>query len=266
MKDQDKKVEIDLMWRELISGAWDDNETQVKCREKALKLLESEFNERQVILDAGCGPGTYGLLLAAQGKHVIGIDISAAAAGVAQKRADARGIDFKPMVGDLERLPLKDNSVDICFCGFVLHHLPDIDRTVKEFSRVLNENGKIIIMEPNGSNPGVKLSGIIEGRISNTCTQLGVDTSNETVHNHKYYVQLLKQNGFKDVKVVSFYLGGLPPLPDKHENHNFKLQIIRFMVQIRRIMYTILSRILPQPFSGADLLIIGINASSQQDG
>ncbi|MBN1643260.1 MAG: class I SAM-dependent methyltransferase [Dehalococcoidales bacterium] len=266
MKNQDKNVEIDLMRRELVSGAWDDSEAQVVCRKKALKLLEPELNERQLILDAGCGPGTYGLLLASQGKNVIGIDISAAAAGVAQKRATAQDVDFKPMAGDLERLPLKDKSVDVCFCAFVLHHLPDIDRTVKEFARVLNENGKIIIMEPNGSNPGVKLSGIIEGRASNTCTQLGVDTSNETIHNHKYYVQLLKQNGFKDIKVTSYYFGGLPPLPDKHESHNFKLQIIRFMVQVRRIMYVVLYRILPQPFNGADLLVIGTNASSRQDG
>jgi len=125
MIQQDKKAEIELLDRlvEMESYAFDSERSN---REKQLRLLELTTAPSQRILDAGCGPGTYGIILAQCGHEVIGIDISGSATVVAKKRADEKRVNFSPVVGYLEKLPFADDSFDICFCGYTLHHLPNL--------------------------------------------------------------------------------------------------------------------------------------------
>jgi SAM-dependent methyltransferase len=86
------------------------------------------------VLDVGCGDGRLASLYAAP--EVVCVDASAAAV----EQASARGLDAQ--LGDARELPFADGSFDVVTCSHMLYHLPDPDRALGEFVRVLRPGGR----------------------------------------------------------------------------------------------------------------------------
>jgi ubiquinone/menaquinone biosynthesis C-methylase UbiE len=111
------------------------------------------------ILDLGCGIGRDSISLALKGAHVIGVDISAKSIKVAKMFADYMGlsekIDFK--ICNAENMGFSDEYFDIIFGRAILHHLPRVEKTLRECHRVLRNDGKIVFIEPLKFNPLVSL-------------------------------------------------------------------------------------------------------------
>ena len=103
----------------------------------------------KTVVDIGSASGVSAALLAARGAKVIGIDISPELVRQAKElwRDYDERIDF--MVGDAETLGLPDASVDACFFGGVLHHIPERGNVYSEVLRILKPGGKFIAIEPN---------------------------------------------------------------------------------------------------------------------
>lgn len=59
--------------------------------------------------------------------------------------------------GDLENIPLKNDSVDVLLTNFVLEHIKSPETFFKEVNRVMKTNGIFIIWTPNANS----ISGII---------------------------------------------------------------------------------------------------------
>jgi len=150
---QNKIAEMGFSQRELTEGVWTDTKAQIADRKRQLDYLKPIITKGNLILDVGSGPGTYGTLLACQGHEVVGIDISVGNAQFSKRRAKENKCNFSPIVGDLEKQPFKDNSFDICFCAFTLHHFPEIASPLNSLFRISKRKGRIILIEPNGSNP-----------------------------------------------------------------------------------------------------------------
>jgi len=267
MTGQDKQAET-AVGSGVPEDEWLEHTRGYRVRRKHLELLQLIPSEGQLILDAGCGPGTYGIMLAQQGNQVIGVEISPKSTQVAKERASRKGVAFYPLVGDLDRLPFKDNSFDICFCGWVLHHFPDADAAVAGFNRVLKPGGKIAIAEPNESNLAVRLSRFVEDLplVRGWVLKAGWDTPNRTVHRHEYYVRALQRQGFTDIKVSSCFPGGLPPLPARSEKGGLsflKLLLIHGLVRLRRLIFIAAAKVLPRPLNGGDLLITARKGDGQ---
>jgi SAM-dependent methyltransferase len=98
----------------------------------ALDLARLTGDER--ILDAGCGNGLH---LAELGRRahrgeVCGMDLSNGMLTAARARSDAA-----LLVGDAQRLPFADASFDCVLAMHMLYHVPDRDRAIGEFRRVL---------------------------------------------------------------------------------------------------------------------------------
>lgn len=94
-------------------------------------------------LDAACGTGRYAEYLAAQGHRVIGVDSSPDMLAHAETRVPAA--EFRH--GDLDKLALPDDHVDIVVCALALTHLPDLKPTMTEFARVLRPGGHLVIAD-----------------------------------------------------------------------------------------------------------------------
>lgn len=106
------------------------------------------------VLDVGCGTGGNSIRLSQLNYKVIGVDISQKAISYAKKRVDNIGtedIDF--FVCDIEDLCFIKDSFDICFCGAVLHHFPDLNEVAKELYRVTKRDGKMLAYDPNALHP-----------------------------------------------------------------------------------------------------------------
>jgi SAM-dependent methyltransferase len=92
------------------------------------------------VLDAGCGSGIYGELLADRGARVTGIDESAGMLEHARRRLAGRDVELR--VADLRTpLPFADASFDGIVSALVLHYLRDWTLTLAEFRRVLRPGG-----------------------------------------------------------------------------------------------------------------------------
>lgn len=58
----------------------------------------------------------------------------------------SKGLNAKK--GDITKLPLKNNSVDVIFCSEVLEHVPAYNKALKECARVLKSGGALILTVP----------------------------------------------------------------------------------------------------------------------
>lgn len=105
-------------------------------------------------LDYCCGDGPVSLFLAENGADTYGIDISPVSIRICNERAVSRGVSSNThfFVMDAEKMEFEDNFFDLIAINGVLHHL-DIEKSLKELSRVLKPTGKIICTEPLVYNP-----------------------------------------------------------------------------------------------------------------
>jgi len=118
------------------------------------RTLEAmDFREKKV-LDIGCGDGTYARELSDRGQtaFIEGLDVAEDAIKIAQENIGRRHMCF--YFYDKFPLPFKDKEFDIAHLRGILHHADNPFAILSEAVRVAKE---VIILEPNGYNPGLKL-------------------------------------------------------------------------------------------------------------
>jgi SAM-dependent methyltransferase len=91
------------------------------------------------VLEVGCGWGEFAARVQDElGATVVAIDISPRMVELARER----GIDAQ--VGDVQSLPLADESFDCAIANHMLYHAADIDRALEELHRVLRPGGTLV--------------------------------------------------------------------------------------------------------------------------
>lgn len=109
------------------------------------------------VLDVGCGLGQLAERFAKElGADVQAIDTSARMVALTR----ARGIDAQE--ADAEQLPYADGEFDCVFAGWVLYHVPDLERALAECARVLRPGGRLVASSYFESNMS-ELWDLIEG-------------------------------------------------------------------------------------------------------
>lgn len=119
-------------------------------------VLELPLQPGQRVLDAGCGPGIWTLLMAERvqpGGSVIGIDLDAANLTYGRSQAAQRTdleTDIGFQVGSFERLDFADASFDVVLIGNCLLYFRDPRPIIRELGRVLRPGGRLITRNPGG--------------------------------------------------------------------------------------------------------------------
>lgn len=103
----------------------------------------------QKVLDIGCGPGFFSILLAQMGYTVTAIDYTENMLAEAGKNADKYGvnIDFRRM--DAQSLDFAEGSFDFCISRNVLWNLEQPCRAYAEWLRVLKKGGSLLNCDGN---------------------------------------------------------------------------------------------------------------------
>lgn len=106
------------------------------------------------VLELGCGPGDYTVMMARRGAHVTAVDLAPASLMVTRRRARASGVDHAIELSQAaaETLAFPGESFD-WVVGFGLLHHANLVSLAPEIRRVLKPNGRALFREPLGTNP-----------------------------------------------------------------------------------------------------------------
>lgn len=135
------------------------------------------------VVDAGCGEGYLTAEAAEWAAQVIAVDRSKdmlrRARQLARKR-DLHNIVWK--VGEIEHLPLDDDSVDVVLLSQALHHAAHPDRALSEAVRVTRPGGRVLVLDLRAhdqdwvkSRLGDQWLGFTDDRLSDLMTRAGLD-------------------------------------------------------------------------------------------
>lgn len=97
------------------------------------------FIKGEIVLDAGCGTGYFSKKWKLMGKKVIALDLSLLMLTNAKKKNTATSY----IKGDIENLPIKDNSVDFCFSNLAIQWCNNTHKALSELYRITKKGGVI---------------------------------------------------------------------------------------------------------------------------
>ncbi|MDP3882690.1 MAG: arsenite methyltransferase [Candidatus Staskawiczbacteria bacterium] len=114
-------------------------------------LAFGKIKENDTVLDLGSGAGIDAILAAKKvgpnGK-VIGVDMTEEMVTKAKENAEKQGVkNVEFLLGEIENLPIKNNSVDTIITNCVINLTPDKAKTFSEAYRVLRPGGKIYLSD-----------------------------------------------------------------------------------------------------------------------
>lgn len=104
------------------------------------------------LLDVACGSGRPTLRIVREtGCSVVGVDLHEQAVAAARDEAAAEGLEARASFrqGDASQpLELDDGSFDGLICVDAINHLPDRERVLREWRRVLKPEGRLVFTDP----------------------------------------------------------------------------------------------------------------------
>ena len=123
------------------------SEREKEAWKSLLRQALGTENEKLDILDVGCGTGVISLLLAELEHSVTGIDLSEGMLKKAKEKARTFSLPVEFKNGDAEDLPFEDEAFDVVTNRHLLWALPNPEKAISEWKRVLKPGGKVIIID-----------------------------------------------------------------------------------------------------------------------
>lgn len=160
-----------------------------KSHTRIIKLIP----ERSRVLDVGCSTGFLGEFLKREKKcSVDGIEYDREAGALALKRLDAC------VVGDVEdgRIlsAFKGKKYDRIIAGDILEHLSDPQGLLKTFSKMLSDDGCVILSLPNVAHLRIRLK-LLMGRFEYTDGGI-MDSTHLRFFTHETAKRLITDSGY----------------------------------------------------------------------
>ncbi len=158
----------------------------------------ASLKEGEVVLDLGSGGGIDCFLAAgAVGKsgRVIGVDMTPEMIERARENArkdDFTNVDFR--LGEIEYLPVADNSVDVVISNCVINLSPDKAQVFKETYRALRPGGRVMVSDI------VLLKELPDAVKSSVAAYTGCIAG---ASKKEDYLAVIASAGFQDVEVIS---------------------------------------------------------------
>lgn len=120
----------------------------VLWRKRAIKLLKKDNPKR--ILDVATGTADFALqTMSIKPDHITGVDISNKMLDVGRVKIKKKLLENKIELkyGDSENLPFEDGDFDALTVAFGVRNFENLEKGLKEMSRVLKPGGRAVILE-----------------------------------------------------------------------------------------------------------------------
>ena len=169
----------------------------------------AKLQEGQTVFDIGCGGGLDVFLAASRvGKngHVIGIDMTQEMVDRAKANAtkgDYKNVEF--LLGNMENMPVKDNSIDVVVSNCVMNHALDKVRAFREALRCLKPGGRLLVSDL-----------VVHGKFGDDALQDEVwGTWIANALERREYLNAIEVAGFKNITIVTENLFNLSEADDR---------------------------------------------------
>lgn len=161
-------------------------------------IAHASLKEGDTYLDLGSGAGIDCFLAAKKVGETglaIGVDMTPEMLEKARKNAeDGKFTNVEFRLGEIEHLPVADNTVDIITSNCVINLSPDKKAVFKEAFRVLKPGGRLMISD-------IVLLKVLPDYILNSLEAYVGCVAGAMLKDD--YLGLVEQAGFKDVEIVS---------------------------------------------------------------
>lgn len=131
-----------------LAGYQSDADLGLGC---GLPTEYAHIKEGDTVVDLGSGAGNDCFVarsLVGESGHVIGVDMTTAMINKARQNAKKLGYDNVTFYyGEIEQLPLKENTADVVVSNCVLNLVPDKARAFQETFRILKPEGHFSISD-----------------------------------------------------------------------------------------------------------------------
>lgn len=156
----------------------------------------AQIKQGDTVLDLGSGAGNDCFVARAftgENGKVIGVDMTEKMIDLARQNADKLGfnnVEFR--LGEIEKLPVTSNRVDVIVSNCVLNLVPDKEKAFAEIFRVLKPGGHFSISD-------VVLVGDLPDKIKDATEMYAGCVAGALQKSH--YISIINQTGFKQVAV-----------------------------------------------------------------
>ena len=156
----------------------------------------AEIKSGDSVLDLGSGAGNdcfvARVIVGEQGK-VIGIDFTDAMLAKAKENVNKLGYTNVEFIkGDIEEMPLPDNSFDVVISNCVLNLVPDKRKVFKEIYRVLKPGGHFCVSD-------VVITGDLPEKIKEDAEMYAGCVSGAIKKDD--YIELIQENSFEEINI-----------------------------------------------------------------
>ena len=109
------------------------------------------------VLDLGSGLGEAAVNFALRGARVTATDISPEMCARCREAGRARGVEIETVVTPVERLEVEEGAFDVAYGANLLHHVADLDATLRSVRRALKPGGRCFFWDPLAYNPVINV-------------------------------------------------------------------------------------------------------------
>jgi len=151
----------------------------------------------ETVLDLGSGAG-FDCFLAAYRVgpkgHVIGVDMTHEMVARARRNAEIAGlsqVEFR--LGEIEHLPVEDESIDLLISNCVINLSPDKEQVFREAYRVLRDGGSLMISD-------IVTTGTLPDKVRQSAAMYAGCIAGAA--SQEEYLRLLAEAGFLEIEIL----------------------------------------------------------------
>jgi ubiquinone/menaquinone biosynthesis C-methylase UbiE len=176
-----------------LKGYNPDADLQLGC---GIPTKYAQIHEGDTVVDLGSGAGNdcfVARALTGEQGRVIGLDFTEAMVSKAKSNAQKLGFtNVEFILGEIENVPLPDNTADVVVSNCVMNLVPDKDAAFKETYRILKKGGHFSISD-------IVLQGEIPEGLRNDAAMYAGCVSGAL--QKKEYLDIVRRAGFKNLVI-----------------------------------------------------------------